>query len=453
MPDDKNKNEYGIVPNDVSFDQAVHDLLRGVSAENGGYPPPGDEKKEKQVGNQVYLAVGIRAHDYLKENGTSIITYNFEDGLYQESCPLDPEERIAVRKVMDQFEKVANVRFVEGRRRFEEVDEDLSDVCITTIEDYSEEYAGSAAGNLITLDKQYATDVRVIAHEICHTMGISHPGEDPRDFDNTGNNPLYNEDATVMSYNAGDSRVEGLGAFDVAALQAMFGKPKPRPDDPDVLSAEDLKGTKYLFKQKPFTLDLSDRPRRGDLNIDMEKGIEGYLMDDKFNPEGRVNLLYTPDTELKDIVPGDLIRLTISGNEKPNHLRGGAMNDTLTPRGGEDVLTGGGGGDTFVLDEKSGLSNVITDFSATGLDSIALKEAIAKAELRYGNLPSADGKSEKGTELLAKNEAGDVVASFLIPGATPEQVSRNIKADHATVEIVTAPVTPVALSQSKTPGK
>lgn len=206
-----------------NIDKLVKDLLFDIRVDKGGWNPKA---------NVAPLTGRV-------ENSARIITYTldakqtFHDsrGDVNEITPLSREQRAAVEHVFREIEKVANVkfrlvghideidkadiRFFQGRILLPGFDmpgggysrnsKEIKDIIINNNQEP-------------VLFKVGQQGYGVVAHEILHVLGLSHPG-------GNGTNPLYDKDITAMSYNFGKNPVEGITAIDIAALQYLYPKP------------------------------------------------------------------------------------------------------------------------------------------------------------------------------------------------------------------------------------
>jgi large repetitive protein len=106
---------------------------------------------------------------------------------------------------------------------------------------------------------------------------------------------------------------------------------------------------------------------------------------------------------------------TLTGSASADVLRGGGGNDTISGGNGADriaggtgadSLTGGAGNDTFVFDTAPNAVDTVTDFDATGVDSIELSlSAFALSTASGATLGSGEFASSNG------GGAGDTVGA------------------------------------------
>ena len=256
--------------------------------------------------------------------------------------------------------------------------------------------------------------LNTVLHELGHGMGLAHPHdggtrEDATAFPgvtdtySTGTHGLNQGIWTVMSYNTGWDKAgsdltlgnqAGLGAFDIAALQALYGKNMQATGGNDVYTLPTLN----LMADELGWFCLWDSGGRDTITAaQASAGVEidlraatlregdphagGFVSREKDVAGG-----YTiANGTIIENATGGRHADKLQGNSAANLLRGGggadtllgsAGNDTLRGGAGNDKLSGGGGSDVFVFDTKTNRStNVdqLVDFNAT-YDSIQLDD-------------------------------------------------------------------------------
>lgn len=410
----KNGVPFGIVSPNPPRDMASE--AEGVRALLSDLPPPGKEREAELIQGRM-------------ENGVRTISYSFDAERPQHLRhqiikyatnvqALDNTERDKVREGLYAIEKIANIRFCEASPE----EKEQADIRYFKGKITDKETSGYMIkcdqGREIMLDNEHSDNVDTALHETLHALGLSHPDANGKGGMAEGKNPLYSKDTTVMSYNWGRSPVNSLGPFDVAALQFLYGKPPPE-EEPQRVTAEGVTDMKFLFGQLPLTVDLRGDNRTGDLVVNTDKGIVGFINDSDGQSSKDVVTRLVSSTRIKDVLtsPETQVNLVIVGNELPNRLQGGNDCDALTAHGGNDILTGRDGADRFIFDDKSGFHNIITDLEPS--DTIDFKPAaIAMVEIK-----SCDGKN---TGITARDSAGKPMTSVYILNATPEQVAERI---------------------------
>jgi serralysin len=259
-----------------------------------------------------------------------------------------------------------------------------------------------------------------ILHELGHGVGLAHPhdgGEraDATRFPGVAEGDAYNVGRaganqgiyTVMSYNTGWDETPhdiafgaqaGLGAFDIAALQALYGANRTYHlgNDTYVLPMSNGIGTGWSAIWDAGGIDtISAGSTHRDATIDLRAAnlkagsatAGGYPSHGEDIAGG-----YT-------IAKGAVIERAVGGsgddrligNNAANTLSGRAGADTLSGLGGNDILKGGGGRDAFVFNTTPNASknlDAIADFRP-GTDRIELQNAIFKALKVPGELVAA----------------------------------------------------------------
>jgi len=351
-----------LTDNDLPIDKAVRDLL------SEGYGVPIKGRMEK----------GVRVITYTIDAKEPVYAYRQE---VADVSRLRREQADAVIKLLGSIEKLANIEFrpVAHVDKVDNADIRLFQGRVLLPEAAKIKGGGfthhSSSGRDVVLNNNEEPQAfafgehgyAILTHEVLHALGLSHPG-------GAGKNPRYTKDSTIMSYNYGKLAINGIGPFDVAALQYLYGKPQNQPLK-RVVDTEELLESTVLYSESPITLELNkqrhDREAHGELYLNLAsknfaKQIQGVLNGPVVTGGGSyLDVRLAPGTCVKDVLSGPDSRIEIHavGNNLPNHLQGGARDDVLTPYGGNDVLTGGKGNDTFVLTPSSGFNNRVTDFT------------------------------------------------------------------------------------------
>ncbi len=218
----------------MSAQQAVHDLLSDLRKDSGGWNPNGDQPSIQGK----------------MENGTRVITYTFDaspfkdqEGSLSGHARFAQAERAALQQVLSEIEKHINVKF----RCVGHADSaDQADIrfCRGNFVNPPHLNGKKIGGttlpeNHIIISSHFSPPefdngkygYNTIAHETLHALGLSHPGSNGRGGQDGGNDPRYNKDTTVMSYNPSPKACSdpqanpmlGLRQFDIAALQYIYG--------------------------------------------------------------------------------------------------------------------------------------------------------------------------------------------------------------------------------------
>ena len=290
-------------------------------------------------------------------------------------------------------------------------------------------------------------------HELGHGIGLGHPhdkdggtglfpGVDGLDasgkaFDFDGDGSLVEADGTtrdagdisfdqganslnsipnsIMSYNEATGSNPATAAdrgfastplaFDIAALQAMYGAIKNNDGDTVYTLVDDGPGTSYRCiwdtsgtdtiqynGSNTTTIDLRAATLRNEVGgggfLSQVNGVKGgfTIAADytDFDKNGNLAVL------IENAVGGSGAD-TIRGNEIANRLEGRAGRDTLIGGGGNDTLIGGTEADTLVFGDGWG-NDTVTDFEVAG-DVLDLRGIAGLTSLALLNLTNtADGE-------------------------------------------------------------
>lgn len=223
-----------------------------------------------------------------------------------------------------------------------------------------------------------------IMHELGHTLGLAHPHDGGAEADHNkfpgvlpaadggtpGTNAQNQGVYTVMSYNAGlnDNLIGGdiygdqggLGAFDIAALQILYGKNMAfaTGDDTYTLQSLNVEGTGWCCiwdaggndtisnenEDDGSTIDLRQAPLLG-VNaggyISSVNGIQGG-----FTVANGAIIENAIGGKGVDKITGNEVANKLEGGEGNDIILAGLDNDTLIGNAGADTLNGEGGSDT-----------------------------------------------------------------------------------------------------------
>ena len=289
------------------------------------------------------------------------MTYQFETAQpgdlwmsYSGWTAMSGAEQAAIRAVLDEYELVANVRFV--------LDDALADPDINFgkvglsagvggIGGWNFSFSYDGNNNITsrvmdhfavfnnTLDLTAATNRSLLLHEIGHAMTLKHPG--PYDVEGQVPPGPYlpaGEDSnkyTVMSYTANpDNGVKSdhLMLYDIAALQARWGVNTSYHTGNDTYTGPS--GTIQSIWDAGGTDTIDGSGKQQAVTIDLHDGA--------FSSLGALNNFSIAFGALIENAIGSAFADTITGNDVANLVRGGGGNDTVDGAGGDDtfVLTG-----------------------------------------------------------------------------------------------------------------
>jgi serralysin len=269
--------------------------------------------------------------------------------------------------------------------------------------------------------------LNTVLHELGHGLGLAHPhdggDEGGTTFpgvtgpSSTGTHGLNQGIWTIMSYNTGWDRAgydvtygnqAGLGAFDIAALQALYGKNMATGAGRDVYTLPtwnlfaDEQGWFCLWDaggedtitaanaSAGVQIDLRAATlRAGDPNaggfVSRESEVAGGL-----TIANGVVIENATGGRSNDKLYGNAAANTLKGNGGKDSLQGQSGNDILMGGAGTDTLSGGAGSDAFVFNIKpSKTANLdrISDFNVR-YDAIHLDNSVFKKIGKVGTLKS-----------------------------------------------------------------
>ena len=307
----------------------------------------------------------------------------------------------------------------------------------------------------------------MVLHELGHGMGLAHPHDGGSETDatkfpgvrkaffsdtyTTGTNGLNQTIWTVMSYNQGWNQEQAhqtygqagtLMAFDIAALQALYGANMSTATGPDTYQLPATLGPGTYWESiwdaggfdtisnsgsaQACTIDLRAAPLTGANAAGYVSYIPG--IPGGFTIANGVVIENALGGLANDVLIGNAANNDLFGGDGNDTMSGGEGNDELWGAGGGDTLTGGRGADYFWYGDTGetgvgvGLRDVITDFKAAQGDTIILLylDAVVgtadnEAFIYIGAAAfSAAGQLRFENGILSGETTGDGVADFEI---------------------------------------
>jgi Ca2+-binding RTX toxin-like protein len=261
---------------------------------------------------------------------------------------VDANTRLGFRQAANEFERIANIRFVEVASV---ADADLAiGVHNMSVGGYAT--LGAQPGTNAIAQLMISTGVpgnqllagalnhSLMLHELGHIIGLKHPFEGSYRL---SGNDTENGRFSLMSYGRGASDA-GLMMFDIEATRFIYGARATATGD-DV----------YRFDRTNswFAALVDDG---GNDTIDLAGNVHGAVLDlaggafsslnlDSWGHSNMPrNLGITRGTTIENAI-GTSQADQIAGNAAANRLDGGGGNDTLAGGAGADTLVGGGGTD------------------------------------------------------------------------------------------------------------
>ncbi len=331
--------------------------------------------------------------------------------------PFNQEQRIAVRRAFDEYERITNVNFVEvsdtstnvlGQRggiyRFSNYGLIDSNAAAFAFFPGTNPEAGDSYYNRIFLGTPFfdangdiiaAADPTLtpftgafttLLHELLHNFGFNHVFEDAN---GTATLPVAtrNDNFSVLSTFTGE-RPDGLfpttpQLYDTEAVQQFYGVNNTFNSGDTLYGLDDYWSENPAFTENLFdgggidTLSLAGSdptigrfadgtPTLYGNAIDLSPG--GFSTFNGFNEN--VSIAFRADIEN---AIGSVLEDTIVGNALNNEINSGAGNDIIEGSTGDDTLTGAEGNDLFIFGVGDG-NDVIDEQTLAGRDTIELTE-------------------------------------------------------------------------------
>jgi len=217
----------------------------------------------------------------------------------------------------------------------------------------------------------------VLLHEIGHALGLKHPFEPPV-LPNAENNTAN----TVMSYTRSGEPATQLAAFDVAALQLLFGVSKSINAGHD----EIVFGQQRWIQDSRGTDWLNASAETQDVYIDLTPGSWIWRGAKASSILADNQAFIGFGTQIEEATGGSG-NDTLIGSADHNILRGGAGNDVLRGGAGEDQLIGGDGSDTYLWAPGSEGETVFETGSGDGdVDIVRILGGLKPADVQLTRL-------------------------------------------------------------------
>jgi hypothetical protein len=212
----------------------------------------------------------------------------------------------------------------------------------------------------------------IFEHELGHVMGLMHPFDVPGSPDNRPVLPFStdNEVYTVMSYSGHPSGIAAgsYSLYDVINLQTMYGA------NTDFASGDNLYDIAGFFEGDPTRAwciwdtggedTISAAGSLINADVDLRSGSVSSI-GNTFE-----NLSIAFGVEIENLI-GSQNNDTLTGNELVNNITGGLGNDYIRALGGDDMVSGEGGNDTYEWGIADG-SDIINENRGAGVDTLLI---------------------------------------------------------------------------------
>ncbi|MFG6460092.1 calcium-binding protein [Roseateles sp. DXS20W] len=366
-------------------------------------PAPSNEPDPFAGLAPLYFINALLSREETKSSGKHALTFSFADAFklgVTGFFAFDSSQKQAVRDALARFSSVLDLTFTElGDGQVADLTFHLDDLMSEGMGAFAG-YAQPATGGIHLNSRIYSEQVRTefgeytkrgslsvgaagfetLLHEIGHALGLKHPFEPPvlPDAENTTAN-------TIMSYTSAGIPATQLAAFDIAALQYLYGANKGTKSSNDSIFSF---GDRWIVDASGSGDRFDASSEGGNVFVDLTPGSWIYRGQKSASMLADGQAFIAFGTQIENAV-GGIGNDTLKGNDAANRLDGGAGddyldgganndrlwggagNDTLAGGGGSDEVYGNGGADTYLWGQGQG-SDVLGEVGDGSINVLAL---------------------------------------------------------------------------------
>jgi hypothetical protein len=317
----------------------------------------------------------------------------------------DTSTKASVRSALAEYEKVANLEFVEvveqnnivGTMRFGLTDYDKPNAAAWAVMPTAAAEGGDVWLKTVPPLNEYSGNYtqgsgygfQTLLHEIGHALGLRHPFEGSPQL-----TTLDNKKYTIMSYTDDDTvgssaqaLVNGENVYvisstpmylDIAAIQSLYGTNMDYATGDDIYSFDPL---------VPFSKTIWDAGSSSGDKLDFSNFTEDLVIDLR---DGHSSTIPTSSWNMDEnlwLAEGTFIENLVSGSGDDT-IRGNDLDNIIIAGEGDDIITGYGGADTFVVKVGTGRDQ-IKDFNRA--EDVLVLLSDGNAALSSGDLEVVEG--------------------------------------------------------------